>query len=196
MEIVKLDERHISATRPLFEQKKYMGVEAETKSFVQDDKSYADFFHEAFVTTYLSGLKNYHAYGIIDSGIVQAYGAFYESNDEAAWYGNHMRSLGNVSFKPITDKMIEHNEQRGRLKFYTLLPAKSIRYYRRLAFSDYNNERYDSFEEFIVSNRHQCMFSLPWQILFNRALMPIDSVVRCTFLKQKYRKVIFNAGRL
>ena len=196
MEIVKLDESHISAVRPLFERKKYMGVEAEIKSFVQDDKSFADFFHEAFVTTYLSGLKNYHAYGIVDSGIVQAYGAFYESNDEAAWYGNHMRSLGNVSFKPITDAMIAHNEQRCRFKFYTLLPFKSIRYYRRLAFSDYNNERYDSFEEFMVSERHQCMFSLPWQILFNRSLMPVDSVVRCTFLKQKYRQALFEAGRL
>ena len=168
MEIIKLDESHIDAVRPLFERKKYMGVQADIKSFVQDDKSFADFFHEAFVTTYLTGLKNYHAYGIVESGIVQAYGAFYESNDDAAWYGNHMRSLGKVSFKPITDAMIEHNEQRGRFKFYTLLPLKSLRFYRRFIFSEYNSERYDSFEEFMVSERQQCLFTLPWQILFNR----------------------------
>jgi hypothetical protein len=77
-----------------------------------------------------------------------------------------------------------------------MIPTKYTKLYRRFAFSDYNNERYDLYEEFMVPEKHQCMFSIPWQILYNRSLMPVDTVVRCSFLKQKYRKTIFNAGRL
>lgn len=195
MEIVKLTHEHISAVRPLFEKEKYMGLQAETKTFIQDDTEFADFFHEAFVTTYLSDLKNYHAYGAIENGIVQSYIGFYESYDDAAWYWNHIRSFSNNTIKPVLDRVIKHNEERGRLKFYSMFPSRYVKTYRRLAFSQYNNERYDYFDEFYVPEKHQCMFTLPWQILYNRTLAPVETVVRCTFLKQKYRTP-FIAGRL
>ena len=195
MEIVKLTHEHINAVRPLFEKEKYMGLQAETKTFIQDDKEFADFFHEAFVTTYLSDLKNYHAYGAIQNGIVQSYIGFYESYDDAAWYWNHVRSFSNNTIKPVLDRVIQHNEERGRLKFYSMFPRRYVKTYRRLAFSQYNNERYDYFDEFYVPEKHQCMFTLPWQILYNRTLAPVETVVRCTFLKQKYRTP-FIAGRL
>ena len=196
MEIVKLNNTHIDMVRPLFEKEKYMGILAETKSFVQGDKPFADIFHEAFATTYLSDLNNYHAYGAINNGIVQAYIGFYESIDDASWYWNHVRSFGNNMIKPVLDEVIQHNEKRGRLKFYSMFPKRYAKTYRRLAFSEYNNERYDYFDEFYVESRHQCKFTLPWQILYNRTLAPVDTVVRCTFLKQKYRHNISNAGML
>lgn len=196
MKIVKLTQEHVNSVRPLFEKEKYMGINAETKSFVQDDRPFSDFFHEAFVTTYLSDLKNYHAYGALnESGIVQAYIGFYESTDDAAWYWNQVRSFGNNLIKPVLDKVIEHNEECGRFKFYSMFPSRYINTYRRLAFSKFNNERYDYFDEFVVPKKHQCMFSLPWQILYNRTLAPVETVVRCTFLKQKYRNG-FVAGKL
>ena len=77
-----------------------------------------------------------------------------------------------------------------------MFPTKYINTYRRLAFSKQASERYDYFDEFFVSERHQAKFSLPWQILYNRTLIPVDTVVRCTFLKQKYRQNLFHAGRL
>ena len=149
-----------------------------------------------FAATYLSDLNNYHAYGAIDNGIVQAYIGFYESNDDAAWYWNHVRSFGNNMIKPVLDRVIEHNEGRGRLKFYSMFPKRYAKIYRRLAFSRYNNERYDYFDEFYVESRHQCKFNLPWQVLYNRTLAPVDTIVRCTFLKQNYRYNITNAGML
>lgn len=196
MEVVKLTHNNINDVRPIFEKEKYMGIQAETTAFVQDEKSFADFFHEAFVTTYLSDLKNYHAYGVIENGIVRAYIGFYESNDDAAWYWTQVRSFGNNLIKPILDRVIQHNELSGRFKFYSMFPIKYVRSYRRLAFSKYNCERYDYFDEFGIKAKHQCVYTLPWQILYNRTLIPTDTVVRCTFLKQKYRYNITDAGRL
>lgn len=196
MEIVKLTTAHTDAVRPLFEKEKYMGINAETKTFLQDDTPFADLFHEAFVTTYLTDLKNYHAYGAIENGIVQAYIGFYESTDDAAWYWNHIRSFGNNMIKPVLDRVIQHNEEHNRLKFYSMFPTRYTKVYRRLAFSEYNSTRYDYFDEFMVSEKNQCQFTLPWQILYNRTLVPVDTVVRCTFLKQEYRHKLNNAGRL
>jgi hypothetical protein len=77
-----------------------------------------------------------------------------------------------------------------------MFPKKYSGVYRRLAFSPEANERYDYFDEYYVEEKHQCKFNLSWQILYNRTLVPVDTVVRCTFLKQKYRNNIYNAGRL
>lgn len=150
-----------------------------------------------FTTTYLSDLTNYHAYGAIsENGEMVGISSFYESNDEASWYGTGIRNSGNkCTARLLLDAMIAHNEERGRFKFYTLWSIKHAKLLRRFVFNEYNNERYDYFDEFYVKDKHMCMFSLPWQILYNRSLIPIDSVVRCTFLKQKYR-TLFNAGKL
>ena len=142
-------------------------------------------------------MSSYHAYGAItDLGEIDAISSFYESNDEASWYGTGIRNSGNkYTAQLLLDAMIKHNEEQGRFKFYTLWSTKHAKLLRRLAFSEYNNERYDYFDEFYVNERHACLFSMPWQILYNRTLSLEDTTVRCTFLKQKYR-VPFNAGRL
>lgn len=198
MKVIKLTSDHIKNVRPLFEKKKYMGLLANTKTFIQDESSFADFFHEAFVTTYLSDLQNYHAYGVIDeNGLVHCYIGFYESIDDSAWYWNQLRSFGDNSLiKKTLDKVIEHNEIRGRLKFYSMFPKQYTKIYRRLAFSKENSERYDSIDEFIVPAKTACTYTLPWQILFNRTLVPVDSIVRLSFLKDKYRNILPIAGRI
>jgi hypothetical protein len=144
-------------------------------------------------------LVNYHAYGAInDDGVVQCYIGFYESIDDASWYWNQVRTTGNGTdlIKHCLDAVIKHNEEKGRLKFYSMFPAKYTKVYRRLAFSTHNSERYDSFDEYTVEPNNQCIYTMPWQILYNRTLAPVETVVRCSFLKQQYRTSMTNGGNL
>lgn len=198
MKIVKLTSAHISSVRSLFDGPNYMGVRAITSNFSSESEMFSDLFHKVFAATYLSDLQNYHAYGAIDDdGIVHSYIGFYESIDESAWYWNHLRSFGDPRLiKQVLDAVIAHNEERGRLKFYSMFPKQYTNTYRRLAFSKLNSERYDYFDEFEVNAKTMCKYTLPWQILFNRTLVPTDVAVRCTFLKQKYRTQLPQCGRL
>lgn len=152
-----------------------------------------------FANTYLSDLKSYHAYGYVDENdLVQAIIGYYASVDDASWYWTQVRSAGNNSheIKMVLDKVMAVNEFQGRLKFYSMFPLKYRGTYRRLAFSEEAKERYEYFDEFYVKEKHQPIFTFPWQILYNRLLPSVDTVVRCTFLKQKYRDMLFNAGNL
>jgi hypothetical protein len=176
-----------------------MGVSPDQNYFVGSELKFEEFYHQAFTETYLTDLKSYHAYAYQDNnGVITATIGFYESGEDASWYWNHVRTLGNNSshIKQVLDKVLWHNETNGRFKFYSMFPTKYINTYRRLAFSRDASERYDYFDEFQVESKNQSMFSLPWQILYNKTLVPVDTVVRCTFLKQKYRKKLFHAGRL
>jgi len=178
MQIVKLDVTHRDITQELF---------AVTKS---------QFYH-VFEETYMSGLKNHHAYGMIDNNKLVGLISFYESIDDASWYGTHMRNSGDKKvIEMLLDRVIQHNEERGRFKFYTLWPANQTKILRRFAFSDWAKNRYDYFDEFMVPAKHQCKFTLPWQILYGRTLISHDTVLRCTFLKQEFRTELFNAGGL
>jgi hypothetical protein len=199
MTVIKLTKEHIDDVRPLFKLPKFMGVSPDKNYFVGNELKFEEFYHQAFTETYLTDLKSYHAYAYQDDdGAITATIGFYESGEDASWYWNHVRTLGNNSkhIKAILDKVIEYNENNGRFKFYSMFPVKYINVYRRLAFSKTASRRYDYFDEFQVESKNQAMFSLPWQILYNKTLVPVDTVVRCTFLKQKYRKKLFHAGRL
>jgi hypothetical protein len=198
MKIVKLDSSHILDVRRLFEKKKYMGAMVHSNYFVATDQDYVEYYHTAFSDTYLSDLNSYHAYGAIDNeGIFQGLIGFYESSEDASWYGTHIKNSGDKKVAQLLlDTAIKHNEERGRLKFYTLWSAKHAKLLRRFTFSEWANERYDYFDEYMVPLKHQCKYNLHWQILYNRTLIPIDTVVRCTFLKNIYRSNWSNAGRL
>jgi hypothetical protein len=199
MTVIKLTKEHIDEVRPLFKLPKFMGVSPDQNYFVGSELKFEEFYHQAFTETYLTDLKSYHAYAYQDNnGVITATIGFYESGEDASWYWNHVRTLGNNSshIKQVLDKVLWHNETNGRFKFYSMFPTKYINTYRRLAFSRDASERYDYFDEFHVESKNQSMFSLPWQILYNKTLVPVDTVVRCTFLKQKYRKKLFHAGRL
>jgi hypothetical protein len=128
---------------------------------------------------------------------VLAFMSFYEGVDDASWYFTGGRSLGkNALLRQILDVIMEYNEQNGRLKFYTVMNAKHAHLMRRLGFSKTAAERYDYFDEYIVEPRCKTFFSDHWEILFKRSLLPVTSVVRCTFLKQKYRTSLPNGGSI
>ena len=97
---------------------------------------------------------------------------------------------------PLLDHVLAYNEANGRLKFYSMFNVKYAKSYRRFAFSLDAQERYDFVDELIVPARTKCIYQTYWYLLFNRTLVPADSMVRCTFLKQKYRTTIPIGGNL
>jgi hypothetical protein len=199
MTVIKLTSEHADAVRPLFKLPRFMGVSTEQNYFIGKEQKFEEFYYQAFTETYLTNLKSYHSYGHFDEqGNITATISFYESGEDASWYWNHVRTLGNNKdhIRAVLDKVIEHNEANGRFKFYSMFPARYVNVYRRLAFGKQASKRYDHFDEFYVEAKHQPIFGLPWQILYNKTLVPVDTVVRCTFLKQKYREKLFHAGRL
>jgi hypothetical protein len=161
--------------------------------------NFSEAFSKMFLDTYLTDSQNYHAYGVQNEyGIINSILGFYESIDDPSWYCTLIRTTGNNGneIKMLLDKAMSHNEENGRFKFYSMFPLQYRKAFRRLAFSNTAKERYDYFDEFQVESKHYPIFTLPWQILYNRMLVPVDSMVRCTFLKQQYRDVLYNAGRL
>jgi hypothetical protein len=197
MIIEKLNSSHAEALRPAFTEVKYMGTDVTTNHFMETDAKFLQIAYDGFCDTYLSGLNSYHAYGSIEGGIVTSYVSFYESQETPDWYGTQFRGMyGRGALQEVLDETIKHNEANGRLKFFSLFNAKYKRSIRKFMFSNWANERYDSIDEYLVPARTRCIHQTSWQVLFNRTLVPVDSMVRCTFLKQKYRTEIPVAGNL
>lgn len=188
MEIRFLTDRDIDSTRNLFLIPNYMGVDQQDTKFFVSEK-YTELYHEAFCCSYLSGLSNYRSIGYFDNDRLLGFLSFYISNDDPSWYGTQIRSAGNKKIvRDLLDYAIQINENEGRLKFYTLWSLKHSKLLRRFAFSDYNRKRYDYVDEYIVPKLHKPFYTSHWHILFNRVLIPIDTVVRCTYLKKEYRQ--------
>lgn len=201
MKVCKLTVNDTDAVKSLFfNHNMFMGVGINNHA-VGDETSRErqELLFNNFTCTYLSELKSYYAYGYFnDDNELLALIGYYMSNDDASWYWTQVRTKGNNSkeIKVVLDKVMEVNEWRGLNKFYSMFPLRYRDTYRRLAFSTKARERYDYFDEFYVEDKHQPIFNLPWQILYNRVLVPVDTIVRCTFLKQKYRETLFNGGNL
>lgn len=189
MSVIKLDRSHLEATKSLFTHNKYMGLEV--------TQEFNEILYDRFCNTYLFGLSNFHSYGYVENDEVKALITFYESDEEPAWYYTLYRSSGDNSLlREVLDTAIKHNEDRGRLKFYTLVHSNHSKLLRRFHWSKYNNERYGYFDECIVPAKHKSMYVNHWELLFKNTLMPEDSIVRCNFLKQEYRTTLPLGGNL
>lgn len=187
MKLVRLNSSHIGGVKDLFDIPEYMGID----NF--DNRQYS-----IFCDNYLSDLSNFHAYGIVGPRKkVLALISFYESNEEPSWYMTVYRSLGHgYLLKNILDKIIDYNENNGRLKFYTLVNQNHSKLLRRFLWSNYNNERYDYFDEYVVPERHKCFYINHWELLYKRLLIPVPTVIRCNFLKQEFRNILPIGGGL
>lgn len=180
MKIIKLTNRHCSGVQKLFENPTYMGVD----NF--DDRQY-----QVFCDNYLSDLDNFHAFGAIENSKIHALISFYESVEEPSWYFTVYRSNGHSHLlKKILDKIIEYNEKNGRLKFYTLVNSQHSSLLRRFTWSKYNDERYGYFDEYVVPARYKTFYINHWELLYKRVLIPVETKVRCNFLKQEYRNIL------
>lgn len=200
MTIKFLDESHQGLTKDLFHSKNYMGIQADEKlySLHEPNSSTSDLIFNSFQYTYLSGLKNYKAIGkFSDDGVITGLLTYYQTPDEPSWYGTQIRSIGSRrDVRDLLDAAIENNEKDGRYKFYTLWNAEQTKLLRRFAFSEYNNERYDYFDEYYVPAKTKCVYTSHWHALFNRVLLPVDTVVRCTYLKREYREKLPRGGNI
>ena len=193
MSVVKLNNSHTEAVKELFENKKYMGVSSDSPEFIKDeDLTFNKLLYDIFCSNYLSDLNNFHAYGYLgNDGNVKALISFYESVEEPSWFYTIYRSGGdNNLLRGVLDAVIKHTEDKGRLKFYTLTHSNHTKLLRRFHWSDYNNERYGYFDEFVVPAKNKCFYINPWELLYKRFLVPNDSIVRCNFLKQEYRTTL------
>jgi len=195
--VIKLNNSHIEDLCPLFENQQYMGVSLENKNFFGKEK--LPEFYDHFCNSYLGACQTYHAYGVWDDekNKLQCVMSFYESVDEAAWYGTLVRSLGE-DFKSLhmcLDTLIKYNEENGRLKFYIMVPERYNNIYRRFLMSPWAKERYDSVDEFYVKAKEQCKYTSPWHFLYSRLLNPTDTVVKCLYLKREYRTELINGGK-
>jgi hypothetical protein len=200
MKIIELNETHREDILHLFYTKNYMGADFQTY-FGSTNPKYNDavrkkyndavrrMYHDAFSNTYLTGLKQYKALGLQDDdGSIQGLIAFYISSTEPAWYGTMIRSAKDKDHvRTLLDVAMAFHENEGRYKFYTLWSDRHIKLLRRFAFSADANTRYDYFDECRVPAKTKCIYQNFWTILFNRILLPVDTVVRCTYLKREYR---------
>lgn len=199
MSVVKLNSLHSEAVRGLFQTKKYMGVDVNSADFTYNDETlnFNKLLYDIFCSNYLTDLNNFHAYGYLENDTIKALISFYESPEEPSWYYTIYRSSGNNNLlRDVLDEVIKHNEERGRLKFYTLTSANHTRLLRKFHWSKYNNERYGYFDEFMVPAKNKCFYVNPWELLYKRFLIPEDSVVRCNYLKQEYRTVLPIGGNI
>lgn len=199
MSVVKLNSGHADTVKLLFKNKKYMGVNVSSPEFKNNDESlnFNKLLYDIFCSNYLSDLNNFHAYGYLEGNEIKALISFYESDEEPSWFYTIYRSAGNNNLlRDVLDSVIQHNEDRGRLKFYTLTSARHTRLLRRFHWSNYNNQRYGYFDEFLVPAKHKCFYINPWELLYKRFLVPEDSIVRCNYLKQEYRTKLPIGGNL
>jgi hypothetical protein len=199
--IVKLTKEHIDMVRGTFVHNKYMDVNiANNSMFVSPDemnKKINEVLYESFCNNYLMDLDNFHAFGKIENEKVVTLISFYESIDEPSWYYTNCRSIGKPKFlKELLDSIIEYNESNGRLKFYTLLIADQQKAIRRFYLSDKTIERYDYFDEYTCKERQKPFFNQHWEILYKRILVPANTIVRCSYLKNKYRTTLPNLGNI
>jgi hypothetical protein len=194
MSIIKLTKKHKNAIKHLFTlTKTYMG----STNFATEDPDFQKELYDVFCDTYLTDLKNYHAFGFYnkDTKKIDAFISFYESVNEASWYLTSGRSSGNnFLLKDILDVIMEYNESKGRLKFFTVMNSRQARLMRKLGFSKEAAERYDYFDEYIVDPRNKTFYSDHWDILYRRRLLSVETVVRCTFLKKEYRVQLPKGG--
>ena len=160
MNIIELDSTHKNLIIPLFYSKNYMGVDINSTYFVDtDNTTVEEVFRSTFVDTYLSGLTNYKALALVDGNNIKSLISFYISPDEPSWYGTMIRSLKDKNYvRPLLDAAMAYNEERGRLKFYTLWSSNHAKLLRRFAFSDKANERYDYVDELYVPAKTKCFY--------------------------------------
>lgn len=196
MAVERLTKEHAEGLKLLFSSERYMGVNSNTEYFSGPDVKFNELSYNVFCDTYLSDLNNFKAFGYIEDGIVTSMISFYEAIDAPAWYWTQIRSKDHKTIPLVLDAAVAHNEANGRLKFYSMFNAKYAKSYRRLSFSKAVQERYGFIDELIVPAKTKCLYQDYWQILFNRTLVPVDSLVRCTYLKQEYRETLPIAGNL
>ena len=149
--------------------------------------------YQRFVDTYLADLTSYKSFGIEqEDGSISSLISFYMSRDDASWYITDIKTTDNRDdLRILIDSITAFNEESGRLKFYKLCNHTDID-----QIDIFMNTRYDYIDECIVPAKTRCIYNNYWQILYNRMLPSNDTIVRCSFLKAKHRKLVPIGGNI
>ncbi len=188
MKISKLHRGDFEKIKKLYNAEKFMGVDI-AGNFAFSAQWHNDYMLSVFSSTYLTGLNNFHAYGLFnDEDNIDCLISLYDSPDEPAWYYTVCRSTGNKqNLLQLFDEVLSIQENKSRYKFYSLVNKKHSALLRNFTYSDYNAERYGFYDEYMVPAKTRCYYNTAWELLFKKVLLPVDTVVRCSFLKQEYR---------
>ena len=195
METKLLDYSDIDKIGNLFDLPKQMGIDSSKFDLITKN-GFSNLTKETFTNTFLSGLEHYRAFGTFEDDRLISFIATYDSIDNAEWYFTQVRSVNKIGVQHSLDLAIAYYESKNKFRFYSVFNLDYDKVFRRFAFSKYNNERYDSVNEFIVPAKTRCIYSNVWQILFNRTLVPVDTIVRLTYLKPEFRPELGIAGNI
>lgn len=201
MPVVKLDTSHSEQCRSLFANSSYFSP---LKNTVDSENyeayarcGYGALTHSILYDNYLTAFnENTEVWGLIREGTIVTALCGYRSSEEPAWYLMAWRNTGSESdFNAVLTAMTQDAELNGYCKFYTLESPQHLTRFRQEHMQG-DISRYTCVDEFIIPEKHQCMYVYHWEMLFHRLLIPEATIGACYFLKQEHRKVIPNGGSL
>lgn len=186
-----LDYKHVDSVKHLFyDNAKFMSSkEAFREVGNRTEEKVRKFHYDYFCEHYLLGEG--YSIGFLQDDKVEALIGYDIDKFEPSWFFTLFRASGKGAHHLpwCLDLAISHNELEKRLKFYSCMNAKHAgkKNIRKFLFSDDVNQRYDYFDEYIVKANESCHHAKHYEHLYMRHTYPVDTVVRCTYLKQEYR---------
>ena len=143
-----------------------------------------------FCERYLSDLESFHAYGYIENNQITSLISYYVKDDDPAWFLTFCFFSDESHLSEVLDAVIFHNEEQLRMKFYSKINLGAT---RGKQWSMTNDSRYDYLDEYMIPAKSMPFFH---QFLFAGQLLPINIVMRCNFLKQKFRTPLPLGGNI
>jgi hypothetical protein len=157
-------------------------------SVVKLDSTHTELIKKLFTHKKYMGVDNLDSFMMADEGLNQL---IYDR-----FCANYLSDLKNFhAYGYIEDDVVTATVSFYE-KFYTLVNQKHTKLLRKFSYSEYNNERYGYFDECIVPARCKSYYTNHWELLYHRLLLPEDSIVRCSYLKQEYRTQLPVGGNI
>lgn len=179
-----LTEAHADAIRPLFYNRNHLNYGV--ASLLSTGEGFHQAAYQFFVDSYLSGLQDFQAYGVIQDGTVVAMIGIYTSHDSPEWYVAQIfcQAVAAYHFAPLIHHVAKIQEALGRNRFIALGAPATHWFFTP---DPGKQSRYEVVEEMTVPAKTRCFFNTYWQVLFNRALFPTDQPIRSWTLRPERR---------
>ncbi len=137
-----------------------------------------DNYFSVFADTYLSGLKSFRAFALVDNDKIISCITTHQSSDNAEWYRLSIISVVE-DILPLNSFVEEFMEKQGLRRYFSVRADKD--------WDSIISDRYDSVEDFVVPAKTKPFYNTIWQVLYGRNLPPFDSIVECHTLKKDFR---------
>lgn len=188
-----LDYKHVDSVKHLFyDNAKFMSSkEAFREHGNRTEEKVRKFHYDYFCDYYLNGNGDGYAIGFVQDNRVEAFMTYQADKEEPSWFLTLIRASGKgEQHLPLClDFAVRHHESEKRLKFYSCMNARYAAKptMRKLLFSEDVNKRYDYFDEYITKAHEKCAHPKHFKLLYQHFTYPVDTVVRCTYMKREYR---------